>query len=105
MHYFFDDMINIRNIYPNKIKTDKKSYKNVLNYLIGCVNVKDLSYAIINIGNPLYLIINKINEWLEKSNGNKYMTLVPTDESKDKLKNTKNYGTKLEIVLDQWLIT
>ena len=29
------------------------------------------------------------------------MTLVPTDESKDKLKNTKNYGTKLEIVLDQ----
>ena len=29
-HYFFDDMINIKNLDPNKIKIDKKSY----NYII-----------------------------------------------------------------------
>ena len=33
--------------------------------------------------NPLYLIIDKINGYIEKSNGKKYLTLVPTDESKD----------------------
>ena len=30
----------------------------------------------------LYLIINIANVYTEESNGNKYLTLVPTDESK-----------------------
>ena len=29
-YYFFDDMINIKSLDPNKIKIDKKSYKNIL---------------------------------------------------------------------------
>ena len=33
--------------------------------------------------NPLYLIIDKINGYIEKSNGKKYLTLVATVESKD----------------------
>ena len=36
--------------------------------------------------NPLNLTINKINGYIEESNGNKYLTLIPTDESKDTLK-------------------
>ena len=28
-HYFFDDIINIKNFDPNKTKIDEKSYKNV----------------------------------------------------------------------------
>ena len=36
------------------------------------------------------LIINKINGYIEEGNGNKYLTLVPTNESKDILKK-KNY--------------
>ena len=39
--------------------------------------------------NPLYLIIDKINGYIEKINGKKYLTLVATDESKD-TKSTKN---------------
>ena len=35
----------------------------------------------------LYLIINITNVYIEQSNENKYLTLVPTDGSKDKLKN------------------
>ena len=31
--------------------------------------------------NPLSLIINKTNGYIKESNGNKYLTLVPTDES------------------------
>ena len=33
--YFFDDMINIKNSNPDKIKIDEKSYKNILVYHIG----------------------------------------------------------------------
>ena len=32
---FFDDMINIKNLDPNKIKIDGKSYKNILIHYIG----------------------------------------------------------------------
>ena len=28
-YYFFDDIINIKNLDPNKTKRDEKSYKNV----------------------------------------------------------------------------
>ena len=30
--------------------------------------------------------MNKMNGYIEESNGKKYLTLVPTDESKDALK-------------------
>ena len=50
------------------------------------MTVKDLSYATINSVNPLYRIINEINGYIEESNGNKNLTLVPTDESTDTLK-------------------
>ena len=50
------------------------------------MRVKNLSYITVNRVNSLYLIINKVNEYNEESNGNKYLMLVPTDESKDTLK-------------------
>ena len=31
-YYFFDDIINTKEFYPNDIKIDEKSYKNVLIY-------------------------------------------------------------------------
>ena len=40
----------------------------------------------INSVNPLYLIINKVNGYVEEINGNKYLTPVPTNESKGKNK-------------------
>ena len=30
MHYFFDDITNIKNFHPNNVKTDEKSEKIVL---------------------------------------------------------------------------
>ena len=32
--YFFDAMINIKNLNPNEIRIDKQSYKNILIYPI-----------------------------------------------------------------------
>ena len=54
--------------WSNKIKIEEKSYKNILTYCIEHVTVKDLIYVKINSVNPLYLIINKINEYIEESN-------------------------------------
>ena len=31
-YYFFDDIINIKHFDPSNIKTDEKSYKNILIY-------------------------------------------------------------------------
>ena len=45
--------------------------------------------------NPLYLIANKINGYFEEIHRNKYLTLVPTNQSKDTLKSI--YETKSEI--------
>ena len=35
--------------------------------------------------NPLYLVFNKVNGYFEEINGNKYLTLDPTNESKGKI--------------------
>ena len=35
-YYFFNDIINIKNFDPDKIKTDEKSYKNIT-YLLYCI--------------------------------------------------------------------
>ena len=85
-YYFFDDIINIKNFGPNKIKIEEKSYKNILIYYIRYVTIKDSKYIKINSVNPLYLIFSKVNGYFEEINGNKYLTLVPTNESKEKNK-------------------
>ena len=40
----------------------------------------------IYIAIPLYLIFGKVNGYFEGIKGNKYLTLVPTNESKEKIK-------------------
>ena len=84
-YYFFDDMINIKNFNSNLLKIDKKSYKNIDIYYIGYITVKDSDYVEINSGKSLYLIINKVDGFVEEINGNKYLTLVSTDKNKEVL--------------------
>ena len=43
--------------------------------------------------------INGLNRYIEESNGNKNLTLAPTDESKDTLRT--HFRAKSEILLDQ----
>ena len=83
-YYFFNDIINIKNFHPDTIKIDEKSCKNILIYYIGYVTIKDSKYVKINSVNLLYLIVNKVNTYFEEINGNKYLTLVTTKESKEK---------------------
>ena len=63
------------------------------------MTVKDLRYIKINSVNPLYLVDNKINGYFEKINGNKYLTLVPTDKSKEILKKCEEQWTKIRVLI------
>ena len=60
-------MLNIKHFVLNQIKIGKKSYKNIIIYYIGYITIKNHSYAKLNSVNPLYLIINKINGYIEES--------------------------------------
>ena len=61
--------------------------------------VKDVSYTTINRVNSLYLIINKINGYIEELHGNEYLTLVPNDESKNTLKRYEEPQIKIRYLI------
>ena len=50
------------------------------------VTIKDSKWVKTNSVNPLYLVLNKMNGYFEEINGNKYLMLVPTNESIEKNK-------------------
>ena len=65
-YYFFDNMIIIKNVDQNLLKIDKILYKNIDIYYSRYIKMKDSKYVIIKSVNPLYLIINKVNEYIKK---------------------------------------
>ena len=93
-YYYFEDIINIKDFDPNSIKIDEKSYKSILIYYLGYITIKkDLEVYLVN---PLYLMFNKINGFFEEINGNKYLTLVPTNASKEKIKKYEELWIKIK---------
>ena len=52
-------------------------------------------YIKINSVNPLYLIFNKMNEYFEEIDENKYLSLVPNNESKEKIKTYEELWIKI----------
>ena len=97
IYYFFNDIIRIENFDSNNIKIDEKSDKSIVIYYIRYVTIKDWKYVKMFSVNSFYLISGKMNGYVEETNGNKYLMLVPTNESKEKVKNMENYAVKLEI--------
>ena len=95
IYYFFDDIINIKEFDPNNIKLRENSYKNILIYYIAYVTIKDSKYVKINSVNPLYLMFNKMNGYFEEINGNKYLTVVAANDSKDRIKNYEELWIKI----------
>ena len=77
-HYFLNDMINVKIFDTNEINIDQKPYKNIL--------ICYIEYVTTNGNKLFYLINHKINQYIDESDRNKYLTPVPADESKDTLK-------------------
>ena len=94
-YYFFSDIVNIKNFDPNNIKINENSYKDILIYYMGYMTIKDLKYVKINSVNPLYLIFKKVNGNFEEINKNKYLTLAPNNESKEKIKRYEELWSKI----------
>ena len=59
------------------------------------VTPKNAKYEKINCVNPLYLMLNKMNGYFEGINENKYLTLAPTNGSKEKIKTYKELWIKI----------
>ena len=57
--------------------------------------IKDSKYVKINSVNPLYFIFNKVNGYFQEMNGNKYLTLVTTNENKEKIKKYEELWSKV----------
>ena len=93
-YYFFNDIINIKFFVPNNVKIDENSCESILICYIGYVTIKDLKYMKINSVNPLHLIFSKVNGYFEEINKNKYLKLVPTNESKEKIKTYEELWSK-----------
>ena len=51
------------------------------------IQTKIFLFTILEIysANPLYLFLRYVNGCFEEINGNKYLTLFPTNESKEKI--------------------
>ena len=78
--YYFYSNINIKNFEPNLLKIDRKSYKNIGIYKIGCITIKkNDDYENIYCVNPLYLLVNHASGYIEEKNDS-------TDENKELLK-------------------
>ena len=95
-YYFYNDMINIKKFDSNLLKIDKKSYKDIGIYNIGYITIKKIDdceniYSV----NPLYLLVNHANGYIEEKGVNKYLIFDSTDENKELLKNTMMFGMEL----------
>ena len=59
------------------------------------MTIKDLKYVKTDSVNAMYLTFNKVNGYFEEINGNKYLTLVPTNESNEKIKRYEELWSKI----------
>ena len=83
-HYFYNDLINIKDFDPKLLKLDKKSYKSLDIYYIGYITRKD-EYKIHSV-NPLYLLVHRIDGSIEEKRGNKYLNIAFTNSNNEVLK-------------------
>ena len=72
---------------------DEKSYKNILIYYIQYVTINE--YLNIKSVNPFYFTFRDVNGYFEEITGNKCLTLVPTNKSKEKIKKYEKLGIKI----------
>ena len=95
-YYSYDD-ININDFNSSWLKLDKKSSKDIALYYIGYITKKD-EYKI-NSVNPIYLIVGKIDGFIEEKEGSKYLNIALSESNNEVLKNMQKFGVELKIKL------
>ena len=87
-YYFYNDLIKLFDFDPNMLKLDKKNiqrHKYLLYWI--CYKNRRIEEYKINSVNPLYLLIYKIDGFIEEKGGNKYLNIAFTDNNDEVLKN------------------
>ena len=100
-YYFFDEMINTKIFDSNLLKIGKKSYENIDTYYITYIKMKDFHYVNIHSVNPSYLIINKVDGYIEEKNGNKYLILPSIDKNKEVLTKYKELWDGIKNLIEK----
>ena len=59
-------MTNVKNFGSNLLKIDKRLYKNIDIYYFGYITMKNSDYVKINSVKSLYLIIDKVDGFIDK---------------------------------------
>ena len=90
-------MINTKHFDPTLLKIDKKSFKGIGIYNIGYITTKKIdgcknTHSV----NPLYLLIDHANEYIEKEFANKYFFFDCTDESDELLKKYNDFWSGIK---------
>ena len=80
------------------LKLDKKKFKGLNIYHIGYVTKKE-EYKI-NSVNPLYLLIYKIDGFIEEKGGNKYLNIAFTDNNDKVLKKYKEVLSRIKSCIE-----
>ena len=79
-------MINIKDFEPSLLKIDKKSFKDIGVCNIGYITIIKIDdYENIYSVNPLYLLVNHTNGYIEEKNENNYLIFNSTDENTKKI--------------------
>ena len=94
-YYFFNALTTIKDFDPKLLKLDKKSFENIGVYCIGYITKKDEFK--INSVNPLYLLVHRIEGFIEEKEGSKYLNTASTDNNSEVLTNMKKSGLELKI--------
>ena len=63
-------MSNIEDFDSNLSNIEKKSYRNIDVYYIEYITMKDFDFVKINSVNPLYIIIDEANGYIEENKWN-----------------------------------
>ena len=86
-YYFYNDIINLKNVESKLLKIDKKSYKNIGIYNIGYITIKKIDDCeSIYSANRLCFRVDHVNVYIEEKVVNKYLVFDSTDENKELLK-------------------
>ena len=83
-YYFYNDLIDIKDFDARLLKLDKKTSIGLGIYYVDYVTKKP-EWNVNNV-NPLYLMINRIDDFIEEKNGNKYLNIASADKNSEVLK-------------------
>ena len=85
-YYFYNNIIDLKDLEPNLLKIDKKHYKGINIYYTGYITIKKIDeHETISRVNPLYLRINHASGYIDS-----------VDKKKKYLKNTQMFEMELK---------